>query len=61
MLERIVERAIAAKGFDVDKQLRRHISDTARATLLRLERKGVVRRVLVEPDTWWELARARSC
>lgn len=53
--DQIVERAIAAKGFNVDGRLRRHISDTARATLLRIVRKGLVRRMLEQPDTWWEV------
>jgi len=55
MLDQIVARAIATKGFEVDTRLRRHISDTTRATLLRMERKGTVRRILEGPDTWWEL------
>ena len=51
----IVEWIITAKGLDVDARLRRHIGDCARASLLRMERRGAARRVLDEPETWWEL------
>lgn len=54
-LDRIVAVAIEAKGLPDDKRLRRHVSDTARASLMRMERRGLVRRVLREPETWWEL------
>jgi len=53
----IVEWIIAAKGLTLDGRLRKHVTGTTRAALIRLERRGVVRRVLVEPDTWWELVR----
>ncbi len=52
----IVEWVIATKGLDaVDARLRRHIGDCARANLLRMERRSIVRRILDEPETWWEL------
>jgi len=51
----IVEWVIATKGLDEDARLRRHIGDCARANLLRMERRGVVRRILDEPEAWWEL------
>jgi predicted RNase H-like nuclease (RuvC/YqgF family) len=51
----IVEYAIATKGLEVDARLRRHIGDCARANLMRMERRGAVRRILAEPETWWEL------
>ena len=54
-LDQIVDRAIEVKGFTDDRRLRRHIGDTARATLLRMVRKGLVRKIIDEPDTWWEL------
>ena len=54
-LDRIVDRAITAKGLEVDARLRKHITDTARASLLRMERKGALRRILDAPDTWWDL------
>ena len=53
--DRIVDRAIEAKGFAVDARLRKHIADTARQTLNRMVQKGVVRRVLGGVDAWWEL------
>lgn len=52
----IVERVIQAKGFEPDGHVRKHITDTTRAALMRLARKGLVRRLIVEPDVWWELA-----
>jgi hypothetical protein len=55
LLDQIVNRAIEAKGFTDDRRLRKHISDTARAMLLRMMRKGLVRKIIAEPDTWWEL------
>ena len=55
-LDQIVDRAIEVKGFAPDKRLRRHIGDTTRAMLLRLARKGLVRKIVDAPDTWWELA-----
>jgi len=55
-LDQIVDRAIEAKGFTTDKRLRRHIGDTTRATLLRMVRKGLVRKIIDEPDAWWALA-----
>jgi hypothetical protein len=54
-LDQIVDRAIEVKGFTNDKRLRRHIGDTARQTLLRLARKGLVRKIMAAPETWWEL------
>jgi hypothetical protein len=55
-LDQIVDRAIETKGFTADRRLRKHISDTTRAMLLRMVRKGLVRKVVDAPDTWWELA-----
>jgi hypothetical protein len=51
----VVDRVVAVKGFEADARLRRHIGDTARASLIRMERAGKARRVLEEPETWWEL------
>lgn len=58
-LGRIVEHVILTKGLEVDARLRRHISDTTRATLMRLAAKGQVRKVVEEPETWWELTGRR--
>ncbi len=54
-LYQIVGQVIAARGLPDDPTFRRHVSNTSRSALLRLARKGVVRRVLDEPDQWWEL------
>lgn len=54
-LATVTDRIITAKGLDPDYRLRRHISDTARASLIRMERAGKVRRILDGADSWWEL------
>ena len=51
----IVEWVIATKGLDANARLRRQIGGCARANLMRMERRGIVRRILDEPETWWEL------
>jgi hypothetical protein len=55
-LDQIVGQVLTIRGLPDDPTFRRHASNTSRAALLRMARKGVVRRVLVEPDMWWELA-----
>lgn len=54
-LDHIVDRVVTLKGFTLDNHLRKHITDSVRATLMRLAQKGTVRRIVDEPDTWWEL------
>ena len=57
MLDQIAAHVIAAKGLSADDpHIRRHVTNTARASLLRQVQKGRVRRILEEPDQWWELA-----
>lgn len=51
----IVERMTEAKGIEVDRHLQKHIADTTSAGLLRMARKGAVRRILEDIDVWWEL------
>ncbi len=52
----VVEWAIGAKGLDVpDARVRAKITENVRMALSRLERKGIVRRIVDWPDTWWEL------
>jgi hypothetical protein len=53
--DHIVSHVILAKGIEPDGHLRKHITNTTRATLGRLGARGIIRRVLDEPDTWWEL------
>jgi hypothetical protein len=53
----IIDRVVATKGFPDDGKLRRRIYEITRASLLRMERKGITRRILDQPDTWWELVR----
>jgi hypothetical protein len=56
-LNPIVDQIMDAKGFPADPRLRRHVYCSTHATLKRMAHKGLVRRVLDEPDQWWELAR----
>jgi len=45
-----------AKRLDVeDAAFRRAITEQVRFCLARLERHGMVRKVIVAPDVWWEL------
>jgi hypothetical protein len=55
-LEWIADVVMAAKGLPDDNKLRKHVMDAARQSLMRMERKGLVRRILDQPDSWWELA-----
>ena len=57
--DHIVSQVILAKGIEPDGHLRKHTTDTTRATLGRLGARGVVRRVLDEPDVWWEFVLVR--
>jgi hypothetical protein len=56
-LDRITDTIIKAKGFMADHRITRHIRDCVRATLIRMEGRGITRRIIEEPDVWWELAR----
>jgi hypothetical protein len=55
MLDQVVNHVMPAKGLPDDKHLRRHVTDAARQSLMRQAQKGRVRRILDDPDTWWEL------
>jgi hypothetical protein len=56
LLDQVVNAVTEAKGLTVDRKIRRHIRDTVRVALGRLEhRRKSVRRVIRAPDTWWEL------
>jgi len=57
-LDRVVAVAIEVKGLPDDARLRKHVTDTCRASLGRMERRGLVRRIVREPDVWWEIAGA---
>ena len=57
LLDQVVNAVIDAKGLTVDRKVRRHIRDTVRVALGRLEhRRRSVRRIIRAPDTLWELA-----
>jgi len=55
-LDSIIDRVIAAKGLPDDPRLRGRIYEITRASLLRQAQRGQVRRIVDEPDQWWELA-----
>ena len=53
----IAEQAMLAKGLPIDKEaLVQSVSLQVRVALFRLEAKGVARRIVTAPETWWELA-----
>jgi hypothetical protein len=54
-LEWIADIVMATKGLPDDKRLRRHVMDSARQSLMRMALKGRARRILDEPEVWWEL------
>jgi hypothetical protein len=56
-LDQIVKHVMLAKGLPDDRHLRKHVMDSARQSLLRQAQKGRVRRIMDEPDQWWELTR----
>jgi hypothetical protein len=53
---RIGEYLMRAKGMDVNNQpLRAAVVGFMASVLARLERKRLVRKIIVEPEVWWEL------
>ena len=54
-LDHIAVQIGMLKGFDMDGPLRRHVTNSARATLVRMKARGAVWRIINEPDAWWEL------
>ena len=48
--------AIAAKGLEPEPPVRAQITESIRQTLARLAAKGIVRKIIDWPETWWELA-----
>jgi hypothetical protein len=53
----VAEYAMLMKGLPVDdKEVRTAITEQVRWGLSRLEKRGLVRRVILAPDVWWELA-----
>jgi hypothetical protein len=52
----VAEYAMLAKGLPVDDaEVRTVIIEHVRMALIRLERRGLVRKVIVAPEVWWEL------
>lgn len=53
----VTEYAMLAKGLPVeDRHARAEIAEQIRTALYRLEKRGVVRRIIRAPEAWWELA-----
>src|SRR5258707_15401209 len=59
-LDQIASHVMLAKGLPDDKHLRKHVTDSARQSLMRQAQKGRVRRILDEPDVWWGLSSSES-
>ena len=52
----VADWCMMAKGLPVEeRELRRMIAAATRVALGRLEKRGLVRRVMQEPEVWWEL------
>jgi hypothetical protein len=53
---RIAEYLMRAKGMNADdRPLRAVIVNNTSIALRRLGRKGMIRTITAEPETWWEL------
>jgi hypothetical protein len=53
----VTEYLMRAKGVDVaDRPLRREMLEHTRKALMRLEAHETVRKIITEPEVWWELA-----
>lgn len=57
-LTQLTDQIMAAKGLPDDPRLRRHVYCSTHATLKRMARNGLVRRIMDQPDAWWELVNA---
>lgn len=52
----VTEYVMRAKGLDVaDRPLRAMVREHVRSALLRSEARGIVRKIIIEPEVWWEL------
>jgi hypothetical protein len=54
-LDQIASYVMLAKGLPDDRRLRERVINNVRQSLMRQVQKGRVRRILEEPDMWWEL------
>jgi hypothetical protein len=52
----VTEYAMGAKGLPPDRLVREKIGEKVRVALHRLADKGIARKVVTWPDSWWELA-----
>jgi hypothetical protein len=52
----VCEYLMRAKGVDIaERPLRRKMLEHNRKALMRMERRGVVRKIIAEPEVWWDL------
>jgi hypothetical protein len=51
----VAEYCLAAKGLDPEWRVREQIIEGARQSLHRIAAKGLARKILDFPETWWEL------
>ena len=51
----VAEHCLAAKGLDPEWRVREQIIEGVRQSLHRIAAKGVARKILDFPETWWEL------
>src|ERR1019366_1925245 len=59
-LDQITSHVMLTKGLPDDRHLRKHVTDSARASLMRRAQKGRVRRILDEPEGWSELVTEKA-
>jgi hypothetical protein len=53
----VCEHAMKAKGMDLDDApLRRATTEQVRVALARMAARGVVRKIVLAPEVWWEVA-----
>jgi hypothetical protein len=51
----VAEYAMAAKGLEPEPRIREQIIENVRQTLARIAAKGLARKLVDWPETWWEL------
>ena len=51
----VAEYVMAAKGLDVEPPVKAQIVEHTRGALVRLAAKGITRKLVDWPDTWWEM------
>jgi hypothetical protein len=52
----VAEYAMAAKGLDPEPRIKAQITEGIRIALVSAAKKGLARKIVEWPETWWELA-----